>query len=118
MVNRLILFLTLFSVAGLVVMMNLFAPMDLGPFGVLLFFTMAYMVLFGVCTLLVKIFRGITARKGKRKVDYVYAAIIALGPLMLLMVQSFGSFSLWTVGLVVLFVFLGCFMVKKVVSRP
>lgn len=114
MFNRLILLFTLLSAAGLVVIMNFFAPMDLGPFGVLLFFTMTYIVLFGVCTFLVRIFVGITRHGGLWHKDYIYAAILALGPLMLLMVQSFGSFSIWTVGLVVLFEFLSCFMVKKV----
>ena len=116
MVNRLILLLTIISAAGIVAIMNFFAPMDLGPFGVLVFFTMAYVALFGICTFLQRIFVGITRRGGLKGRDYIYAAIIALGPLMLLMVQSFGSFSLWTTSLVVIFVCLACFMVKKVTS--
>ncbi|MBQ3468088.1 hypothetical protein IJH19_00895 [Candidatus Saccharibacteria bacterium] len=116
MVNRTIFLATLVAAAGIVFMMNFFAPMDLGPLGVLLFFTMVYVVLFGICTLLVRIFAGIANKGEMRKRDYIYAAIIALGPLMLLMVQSFGSFSLWTTSLVVIFVCLACFMVKKVTS--
>ena len=117
MFNRLILLFTLLSVAGLTLLVNFFAPMDLGPFGILLFFTMSYVVLFGICTLLVRIFVGITRRTGMLKRDYLYAAIIALGPLMLLMVQSFGSLSPWTIGLVIMFEILACFMVKKVTSN-
>ena len=117
MVNRLILLSTLLATAGIVLMMNFLAPMDLGPAGVLLFFTMVYMVLFGICTLLVRIFVKITRKGEGKKRDYLYAAIIALGPLMLLMVQSFGSFSIWTVGLVILFEFLACFMLKKITSK-
>lgn len=117
MVNRLILLSTLVATAGLIMMMNFSAPMDLGPVGILLFFTMVYVVLFGICTMLVRIFVKITRKGETKKRDYLYAAIIALGPLMLLMVQSFGSFSFWTVGLVVMFVFLACFMLKKITSR-
>ena len=117
MVNRLILLATLLAMSGLVVMMNFFAPMDLGPSGVLLFFTMVYVMAFGICTLLVRIFVEITSRRKLRRTDYVYAAIIALGPLMLLMVQSFGSFSFWTVGLILVFEVLACFMLKKITSK-
>lgn len=117
MVNRLILLSTLLATAGIVLMMNFLAPMDLGPVGVLLFFTMVYVALFGICTFLVRIFVKITRKGEGKKRDYLYAAIIALGPLMLLMVQSFGSFSFWTVGLVILFEFLACFMLKKITSK-
>ena len=117
MVNRLILLITLLAAAGLIAIMNFFAPMELGPAGVLLFFTMVYVLAFGICTFLVRIFVGITDHRGLRKVDYVYAAILGLGPLMLLMVQSFGSFSFWTVGLITIFEILACFMLKKVTSR-
>lgn len=117
MVNRLILLFTLLAAAGLIAMMNFFAPMELGPYGVLLFFTMVYILAFGIYTFLVRIFVGMTNHRKLKKLDYVYAAILGLGPLMLLMVQSFGSFSLWTIGLVVMFEFLACFMLKKVTSR-
>ena len=116
MFNRLVFLAMLLATAGLIVIMNFFAPMDMGPLGVLLFFTMAYIVLFGLSLLLVRIFVAITGKGGLMKRDYLYAAIIALGPLMLLMVQSFGSLSFWTIGLVVVFEFLACFMVKKVTS--
>ena len=113
MVNRLILLLSLVAVVVLIVIMNFFAPMDLGPFGVLLFFTMVYAVVFGVCTGLVGIFAKLNGRAKMRRKDYTYAAMIALGPLMLLMVRSFGSFNYGTVALVAVCVGLGCFVVSK-----
>lgn len=117
MVNRLILLATLLAAAGLIAVMNFFAPMDLGPAGVLLFFTMVYVLAFGICTFLVRIFVGMTNHRKLKSVDYVYAAILGLGPLMFLMVQSFGSFSFWTMGLIIVFEILACFMLKKVTSR-
>lgn len=94
--------------------MNFFSPMQLGPLGVLLFFTMIYVVAFGICTFIVRIFVRLIGKPKMQGRDYVFAAILALGPLMLLMVQSFGSLSPWTIGLVGFFEILGCFMVGKV----
>ena len=115
--NRIIYCVSILGLAALTLMLNLTSPTEIGPFGVLLFFTMVYVLAFGICTFLVRIFVGITDHRGLRKVDYVYAAILGLGPLMLLMVQSFGSFSFWTVGLIIIFEILACFMLKKVTSR-
>ena len=114
MVNRLILLASLLATAVLIVIMTFFAPMDLGPLGVLLFFTTFYVVLFGICTLFVRIFVKVSGGKAMGRKQYLYAAVIALGPLMLLMVQSFGSFNPWTTALTAIFVVLACFTVNKV----
>ena len=75
---------------------------------------MIYIVVFGVATGLVALMRRVTGnRGGMRRKDYFFAAVIALGPIMLLLVQSFGSLSPWTMGLVTVFVGLGCFFVSK-----
>ena len=114
MVNRLITFFSLLALIIIMVMLNLTAPAEIGPLGVLVFFTMIYVVVFGVATGLVALMRRVTGnRGGMRRKDYFFAAVIAFGPIMLLLVQSFGSFSLWTIGLVIAFVGLGCFLVSK-----
>lgn len=45
--------------------------------------------------------------------DYLYAAVLAFGPIMLLMARSFGAISVWTIGLIVLFLILAEFLVVK-----
>ena len=114
MFNRLILLASLVAVIILMVMLNLTAPAEIGPLGVLVFFTMIYVVVFGVATGLVALMRRVTGnRGGMRKKDYLFAAMIAFGPIMLLLVQSFGSLSLWTISLVLIAVGLGCFLISR-----
>ena len=50
-------------------------------------------------------------RMGRK--HYLYAAVLAFGPIMLLLAQSLGSVSFLTVGLMVIFVFLACFLISK-----
>lgn len=112
MLRRLILVTSLLAAVLLLLMMNFTTPAGIGPLGVLLFFLMIYLVMFGVAFLLVAIFTKITGKRiGKR--TYLYAAVIAFGPIMLLLAQSLGTVSWLTVGLMAVFVLLACFLVNK-----
>ena len=114
MVNRVILIVSLIAAVIVSVMLSMTTPTAVGPFGVLVFFTMGYLILLGVVTGLVAIFvRIVGQREWLGKKDYAYAAVIAFGPLLLLLVRAFSAISLWTVGLSALFVLLGCFLVDK-----
>lgn len=105
---------SLLSIAILLVMLNFTTPSGIGPTGVLLFFFLVYVVMLGVMTGGVIVFRKITGRKGELgKKDKLYGAVLAFAPIMLLLAQSLGSMSWATVGLVVVFVFLGCFLIAK-----
>lgn len=113
MFNRLPTLFSLIAVIVILAMINLTTPSDVGPLGVLVFFVMVYIVIYGIADLIVSIFfRAAEKKHGVGKRHY-YAAIIAFGPVMLLLVQSFGSLSIATIAMVVAFVFLGCFVVKK-----
>jgi len=114
MFNRVLLIISLALAIILLAMMNFTTPMEVGPFGVLLFFTTIYVIVFGILASLIKILYKINKKEMKRK-GYVYAAVIAFAPIMLLLVRSFGSLSIWTTALVIVFVGLGCFLVKKTV---
>ena len=48
-----------------------------------------------------------------RSKDYLYSAVLAFAPIMLLMTCSFGVTNLWTVGLICLFICLAEFLVAK-----
>lgn len=114
MLNRVILLLSLVATVVLMVMLNFTTPAEIGPLGVLVFFTTVYIVVFGLATALTRLFRLITGQKGAmRRKDYLYAAVAAFGPILLLLAQSFGSLSIWTLGLVVGFVGLACFAISK-----
>lgn len=112
MLNRLILLVSLVATIVLLAMLNLTTPTEIGPLGVLVFFTMVYAAVFGFAVLVLWGLRKAAGKELVRK-DYYYAVTVAFGPIMLLLVQSFDNLNFFTIGLVVLFVFLLCFLVKK-----
>ena len=96
----------------LLLMLNFTTPAEIGPFGVLVFFTMFYVLMLGLGILLVKFFVKLMGKPMRRK-DYLYGAVVAFAPIMLMLVQSLGTMSWLTVGLVGVFTGLGCFLVSK-----
>lgn len=112
MPKRLIPVSSLASAVILLLMLNFTTPTGVGPLGTLVFFIAVYILMFGIFTLVVKFFARILGRKPSRK-QYFYSAALAFGPIMLLLAQSMGSISILTVGLVVVFEFLACFLIKK-----
>ncbi len=112
MPKHLIPVLSLFAAIVLLLMVNFTTPAGVGPFGVLVFFTACYLLMLGISVAIVKLFRKLIGKQmGNR--GYLYAAIIAFAPIMLLLVQSLGTLTPLTVALVVLVIFLVCFMVSK-----
>ena len=114
MFNRVVTILSLSSLVILLVMLNFTSPASIGPLGVLLFFSLVYLIVFGIALAIVQIFRKILQKKGKMtRKGHLYAAILAFAPIMILLAQSMGSLGWFTVVLVMLFVGLGCFLVSK-----
>ena len=112
--NRIIYTISIIGLSALIVMLLFTSPTDIGPFGVLLFFTTVYIVFFGIVTFLMQLFVKIAFNKQNfRNKDYLYAAVLAFGPIMLLMARSFGAINLWTIGLIVMFLSLAEFLVYK-----
>ena len=113
MFNRLMFLVSLVAIIVILAMINFTTPTSVGPLGVLVFFIMIYIIVFGIVNLLVGLFAKASGKKqGKRKDRYL-AAMISFGPIMLLLVQSFGSLNLVTGVMIVVFVLLGCFVIKK-----
>lgn len=108
------------KIAGLVgfVMLFLFvfftSPMEIGPLGVLVFFTTLYVVIFSVFSLIWQAFSRLAYKRTvmKRK-DYLCSAVLAFGPIMVMMARSFGAINLWTLSLIALFLILTEFLVYK-----
>lgn len=112
MPKHLVLVLSLIAAVILLTMLNFTTPAGAGPLGVLLSFVLFYIVMFGVSFFVVKTFMKATGKQVVRK-TYIYAAVIAFGPIMLLASQSLGAISLLTVGAIIMAVFLACFLVNK-----
>lgn len=104
--------LSLLSAVILLVMLNFTTPTGIGPLGVLLFFTTFYILVFGIAVGIVRIFMRLGGKSQSHK-EYLYGAVIAFGPIMLMLAQSLGSISPLTVALTAIFVALGCFLVNK-----
>lgn len=114
MFSRVTTLMALVAFITILVMMNFTTPAGIGPFGVLVFFGLVYMVMFGLATIVVNMFLSARGQKDKKtkKHDY-YAAVLAFGPILLLLVRAVGGLNPLTIGLIVLFVLLGCFLVNK-----
>ena len=114
MLNRMILLASLVSIIFIMVILNFTTPAGIGPFGVLIFFAMVYVVMFGIATVLVGMFSKAMGKKdGISRKGYYYAVMLAFGPMLLLLVQAIGGINIPTIGLVTSFVLLGCFLIKK-----
>lgn len=112
MPKHLILVMSLLAAVILLTMLNFTTPTGAGPFGVLLCFMLFYILMFGLAMLIVKIYLKIMGKQMGRK-SYVYGAVIAFGPITLLLARSLGAMQWWTVLLVAGAVFLACFLVSK-----
>ena len=113
MFNRLMMLVSLVAVIIILAMINLTTPTSVGPLGVLVFFTMIYLTIYGVVNLIVAAFMKASDKKFGGKKNRYYAAMISFGPIMLLLVQSFGSLSVVTFAMTAVFVMLGCFVINK-----
>lgn len=114
MLNRFIMLISLIALVLLMVMMNITTPTEIGPLGVLVFFTTVYVMVFGLMVGLVQIFKKMTSKRGKMgKRDYAYAAAIAMGPIMLLLAHSVGTEWWLAIPGVTIFVVLFCFVISK-----
>lgn len=112
MPKHLILVLSLLAAVILLVMLNFTTPADIGPFGVLVFFSACYVLMLGVALFLVKLFLRLAGKKMGHR-GYLYAAVIAFGPIMMLLIQSLGTLTPLTIAAVVILILLVCFLIAK-----
>lgn len=110
--RRLIPVLSFLAAVILLVMLVFTTPTEIGPFGVLLFFAMFYILMLGLSILLVNFFVHLVGKKMRRK-DYLYGAIIAFAPIMAMLAKSLGTLSLVTIFLILAFIGLGCFLISR-----
>ena len=112
--NHIALTISIIGLAALIMILTLTSPTEIGPLGVLLFFTTVYVVSFGVFLLFLGLFYKLAFKKELlRGKDYLYAAVLAFVPIMFLMARSFGASNLWTSSLIIIFTFLAEFLVAK-----
>ena len=100
-------------------------PSTIGPVGLLAVFFLLYVWLLGLITLMLwlsargiaKISRPFTTKKPLEALSlqrsYYFSSVIALGPVMMVAMQSIGSLKLYEVGLIVIFLLVGILYVAK-----
>ena len=89
-------------------------PFGIGPFGVLVFFTMIYIVLFSLLIVVQLVFRRILGKdKGVSNKGYLYAVVISFSGMLIMLVNAFGESWIIAVLVGVVFGVLGCFLVNK-----
>jgi len=111
--------MSLLALIFLVTVVNLTTPSEIGPLGVLVFFTLVYLTCLGVMVILSKGFlmlmqktqgNGTRVSLGK---GYYYGSVLAFVPMILIFMRSFGELNLLEVALAVIFAVVGCFYISK-----
>ena len=102
------------SLAALILLLTLTSPMEIGPLGVLVFFTTLYIAIFSATSLIWQAFTRLAFKKeAMHRRDYLCSAVLAFAPIMIIVARSFSAINLWTLSLIVLFTALAEFLAYK-----
>lgn len=120
MLKKVIAITTLLGLVGALLIVYLTTPATIHPIGLLVFFICVYAVVLGAVTVMVYLIQRILQRFTRYKhtelrlIDaYEYATVIALGPVILLALQTVGRLQFVDVLFTAIFVGLGCFYIAK-----
>ncbi len=123
--RRSLITVTIVSLCLLVILLMTTTPATAGPLGLLVIFISAYLTslgvmsffLYGASRLFATFFSGVTTRRPLRPLtlrkSYYYATIVAAAPVMLVGLQSVGAVGVYEVGLVIVFVAIGCVYISR-----
>lgn len=120
MLKKIIAIATACGALGALSIVYFTTPASIHPIGLLVFFVCIYAVVLGAVTLLLYLLHQLHRRLFGRKAYgvtatrlYEYATIIALGPVILLALQTVGRLQIIDVIFTTIFVLLGCFYVYR-----
>ncbi|MCR5572770.1 MAG: hypothetical protein K6F57_03270 [Candidatus Saccharibacteria bacterium] len=117
--DKLLLIASITAFFFLTAMMFLTSPSGVGALGVLVFFTLVYVLCLGLAVFGCRLFFILKARLNKatagniKKKSYYYGPVIALAPLFLLIGQSFGGLLIYEVVAIIALEILFCFLVSR-----
>ena len=112
--DRIISLITVVGLIILVFMMCFTSPTEIGPTGVLLFFTTIYVVAFGLSVKIFQLFLRLAYKHRRfRSKDYLYCAVFAFAPIVLLLFRSVNAVTPLTLLLVAIVISLLEFLVAK-----
>ena len=112
--DRIIVVSGLLSAIVLLSMIVFSTPLDVGPLGVLVFFTMVYVAfysfLFSGLKLIRKIIHGDSCLKRR---EYIRIAVASFGSILFLLMNSFRFSMMISAAIALVFAVLGCFLLRK-----
>ena len=117
--DKLLLIASIVAFSFLLAMMFFTDPSGVGAVGVLVFFTLVYVLCLGLAVFGCRLFFVLRARLNRatagniKKKSYYYGPVIALAPLFLLIGQSFGGVFVYEVVAIVALEILFCFLVSR-----
>lgn len=123
-----VLLVTVICLCLLVAIFNTTTPVTAGPFGILVSFLLAYVVivvaiaylLYWASRLLTRLSSTLVSRRPFQPMSlarsYYYASVLAAAPIMLVGLQSVGSVGFYELLLVSVFVVIGCLYISKRIS--
>ena len=123
MLKRIVAFMTVCSIVGVLAIMQSSTPSHSSPLIILLVFLLLYVSVFGVLTFLLYGVRLAVMRIGKGKLNdrtntlfsrsIAYGSVLAFLPIILVAAQSIGGLKLYEIILVVVFEAVAIFYVYK-----
>ena len=123
MLKRIVAFMTVCSIVGVLAIMQSSTPSHSSPLIILLVFLLLYVSVFGVLTFLLYGVRLAVMRIGKGKLNdrtntlfsrsIAYGSVLAFLPIILVAVQSISGLKLYEIILVVVFEAVAIFYVYK-----
>jgi len=118
--NKLLLIVSSCAAMILFAMMFLTSPSEVGPVGVLVFFTTAYLFFLGLAAFgcrLFFMFRGkINRAKATANLDkksFRYGLVVALAPVIIMLIGSFGGISITEILMTIALEILLCFLTSR-----
>ena len=123
MLKRIVAFMTVCSIVGVLAIMQSSTPSHSSPLIILLVFLLLYVSVCGALTFLLYGVRLAVVRIGKGKLNdhtntlfsrsIAYGSVLAFSPIILVAVQSIGGLKLYEIILVVVFEVVAIFYVYK-----
>jgi hypothetical protein len=125
MLKKIVIITTVVSLCLLALLLNTTVPTEIGPFGILAVFILAYAsslgvvayFLFAVSYVLSRASIAFTAKSRLGALTfrraYYYSTVISAAPVMLIALQSVGAIGPYEVILVLIFALIGCVYIAK-----
>jgi hypothetical protein len=125
MLARILSIVGLVSAGLLLILVTTTTPGNAGAFGILAVFVLIYVTVLCALSFVIWLVAKVMNKLGKNlrlsktpyqfglKKSYYYSSVLALGPVILISLQAVGGVGIYDIGLVIVFLALGCLYVSR-----